>query len=356
MVYQKKDEFSITNFKPKEIGQYRKVVKFIEECQSGGKHPVLTRSFLSRDFEGLLRRNLLDAVLNLSMSKNQNKEETKPTPAEISQPSTSIGEEHFILKGWLAENNLSANPFKSHTAEDENEKDPARYYVPFRGFPLISNEIVQGNKNWLFFGKEGSGKTALKRFILSRCAPSRQNSKTLAISYETGDFLEALAQSTDVQEILHTAQQILDLAFKTTKIPLRKGVDIRNLSEPAMVFFKLGRLLGEIKGYDRTLYLLDLAPEISDDYIAKLIEVLAHLVSLPTDKIGFRLFLPKNLQNRFVRQGKYLGKCDLREICWDEKDLRELIKQRLIFYSINKANPSQSLAPLCESKGKNEIH
>jgi hypothetical protein len=53
-----------------------------------------------------------------------------------------------------------------------------------------------------------------------------------------------------------------------------------------------------------------------------------------------------------MRQGKYLGKCDVREIRWEEKDLRELIKQRMIYYSINKLSPDQALGTLYESKGR----
>ena len=352
MVYQKKDEFSIANLKPKEIGQYRKVVEFIENCQPNEKHPVLTRSFLSKDFEGLLRKNLLDTILNLSVLKEDNqkikKEEAKPSLAEINQAPDS--EEHPALLDWLAKNNLSTNPFKHQSAE--YEKDLVKYYVPFKGFPLISSEIIQSNKNWLFFGVEGSGKTALKQFVLSRCAPSRA-SKTLAIPYEMNDLLETLSQSSDVNEILlYVSQQVLNSALSITNIRSKDEFGIRNLKEPALVFLRLGKLLEETQGYERTLCLLDLVPEISEDSLSKMIEVLARLVAHPADKVGFRLFLPKSLQRRFMRQDKYLGKCALREIRWDDKDLKELIKQRMIFYSINKANPYRALALLCEPKGK----
>jgi len=354
MVYQKKDELSITNLKPKEIGQYRKMVEFIEECQSGGKHQVLTRSFLSKEFEGLLRKNLLDTILRLSISTKENRKRSKrkgkPSRA-TTRPAPDEIVEHSSMASWLAKNNLSANPFKYQSAE--NEKDLVKYYVPFKGFPLISNEIVQGGKNWLFFGKEGSGKTALKHFILSKCAPSRPNSKILAVSYETGDFLEALTSTTDIKEaLLQVARQIVEIICKAAKISPKKGARIRRLSEPTMIFLRLDKILYELKGYEQTLCLLDLAPDINHDYILTLTEVLANFVSLPSENIGFRLFLPKSLQTRFIRQNKYLGKCDLREIRWDEKDLKELIKQRLIFYSKNKTNPLQSLAPLCEPKGK----
>jgi len=131
MVYQKKDEFSITNLSPREIGQYRKVVEFMEDCGSTGKHPVLTRSFLSKDFEGLLRKNLLDTILKLNVSKKLNVRKKLNVPkssdskvtdkqetlvhAEISQESGK--EENPAMTDWLKKNNLRANPFKHYVAE-----------------------------------------------------------------------------------------------------------------------------------------------------------------------------------------------------------------------------------------------
>jgi DNA-binding winged helix-turn-helix (wHTH) protein len=53
-----------------------------------------------------------------------------------------------------------------------------------------------------------------------------------------------------------------------------------------------------------------------------------------------------------MRQGKYLGKCEVQEIHWEEKELKELIKQRMIHYSINKSSPNQALVPLFDPKGK----
>jgi hypothetical protein len=175
----------------------------------------------------------------------------------------------------------------------------------------------------------------------------------LAVSYENSDFLEALMQSQDVNDILLSAsQQIFQHALKITAIQAKYGSEIRHLQEPAAIFLKLGRLLEEELGYQRTLCLLDLTPEVSSNALSKLIEVLAQLMALPPEKVSFRLFLPKSLKVKFMRQGKYLGKCESQEIRWEDKDLKELIKQRMIYYSVNKLNPNQVLGPLCESRGK----
>ena len=351
MVYQKKDDFSTSNLSPKEIGQYRKVVEFIEDCGSMGKHPVLTRAFLSKEFEGLLRKNLLDTILKLSISKSSEAEagdklELAPHE-ELTQESSQ--EDNLAMTEWLSRNNLSANPFRHYVAE--NEDDLSKYYVPFKGFPLIT-EIVSSNKNWLFFGVEGSGKTALKQFISSRCAPVRP-SNTLAIPYETSDFLEAMTHSRDANDIkLFVSQQIFQHALKITDLQAKYGPQIRYLQEPATIFLKLGQLLEEEGGYQKALCLLDLAPEIGEESLTKMIDVLAQLVALPSERVSFRLFLLKSLQAKFMRQGKYLGRCDLREIQWDEKELKDLIKQRMIHYSSNKLSPIQALGPLYESKGR----
>jgi hypothetical protein len=352
MVYQKKDEFSIANLSPREIGQYKKVVEFMQDCWPTGKHPVLTRSFISKDFESLLRRDLMDTVLKLSTTKVSDQGQGKQQAvalhdAEIGQEPAR--EENPSMLEWLKKNNLSANPFKHYVAE--REEDLIKYYVPFKGLPFISNDIVSSNKNWLFFGVEGSGKTALKQFIASRCAPSRA-SMTLAVSYENSDFLDALTHTQNVDDILlTTCQQIFQSVLKATKSQAKYGFEIRYLQEPAAIFLRLGRLLEEL-GYKHTLCLLDLTPEVSESALSKLIEVLARLVALTPENVSFRLFLPKSLQVKFMRQGKYLGKCDLHEIRWEDKELKELIKQRMIYYSINKLNSNQALGLLCESRGK----
>ncbi len=352
MVYRKMDDFSFIRLSSKELEQYKRVLKFCEDCEPSGKHPALTRSFLSKDFEGLLRKDLLDTILKLNAlkigSSAISRSEEPSTHGELSQESDK--EESPAMTDWLNKNNLSANPFKHYVSE--NEKDLIKYYVPFKGFNLISNEITQSNKNWLFFGMEGSGKTALKQFITSRCAPAKV-SKILAIPYETRDFRQALAHSSDAKEIqLFVSQQIFNSALTVLDAQAKHSLDIGGLKEPATVLLKLENLLEELPEYERALCLLDLAPEVSEDAPAKLIEVLAQLVALPLDRVSFRLFLPKSLQSKFMRQGRYLGKSDLREIRWEEKELKELIKQRMIYYSINKLKQNQALGPLCESKGK----
>jgi len=351
MVYQKKDEFSITSLSAREIEQYRRVVKFMDDCGSTGKHHVITRSFLSKDFEGLLRRNLLDTILKLSASKSSDggvSDKPEIINRELSRESGK--EENPAMTEWLTRNNLSANPFKHYLAE--NEEELVKYYVPFKGFSLISNEIMSSNKNWLFFGVEGSGKTALKQFISSRCAPARRTS-TLAIPYETSDFLEALTHSHDVNDIqLFVSQQIFQHALKITDLQAKYGPEIKDLQESAAIFLRLGKLLEKEAGYQRALCLLDLDPEVGEEALSKMIDVLAQLMALPSDKVSFRLFLLKSLQSKLMRQGRSLGRCEFQEIHWEEKELKELIKRRMIYYSINQSNPNQALGLLYESKGR----
>lgn len=350
MVYQKKDDFSLQSLPPKEIDQFKKVAKFIENCQSSGGHPALTRQFLAKDFEGLFRKNLLDIILKLSFPRSRSNESSaanKISPPQISAGQAPDTDDHPGMRKWLMDKNLSANPFRHYSAEDE--KDLEKYYVPFKGYPLIASDILQGKKNWLFFGKEGSGKTALKKLILSRCAPSRETSETLALEYETADLREVLKKSDDPDEILlGMARQLKELASKAAG----RQLGGRDFSEPVSIFRDLGKSLHDKKKFDRTLFLLDIAQPGSVEYTQKHIGVLANLAALPADRVGFRLFLPNELQTAFLHQEEYLGKCDWREIKWEDKDLKELIRRRLNYYSINRANPCQALAVLCEPRGK----
>lgn len=350
MVYRKNDDFSSTSLSTKDLVQYRRVRKFFDELETPrGKRPALIYLFKGNEFEGVFRRHLFTTVLSL-LGKDENEEDGK-TEANAQKETLALEQpngDSSDLDKWLADNNFRDNPFKYNQAE--HEENLAKYFVPFKGFSLISNEILQGKKNWLFFGVEGSGKTALKQFVLSRCAPSR-TSKTLAISYETNDFLEAATQSTDADGVLlYVSQQIFNFALARMDGQVRYSLEVRKFTEPALIFQRLGKILKE-QGYEQALSLLDLAPGISDNNLSRLIVVFSRLVSLSSDRMGFRLFLPKSLQTRFLHQDKYLGKCELREIRWEDEDLKELIKRRLIYYSTSQVGPNKSLAPLCEPKG-----
>ncbi|MCK6567690.1 MAG: hypothetical protein DCC59_07665 [Chloroflexi bacterium] len=341
-VYQKRDDFSLTTLSIKEIQQYKRVVEFIENCQPAGKHPTLLRSFLSKDFEVIFRKNLLDSILKLVTTEI----------SEDENPSLISEDENPSLVNWLKARNLSSNPFKDYSAE--REKDLSKYYVPFQGFSLIANDVLREGKNWLFFSAEGGGKTALKQWILSRCAPNKLNSKTLALSFETSDLREALSQATTTKEVLlYIAQRTLRsaLTLVNASLPVDQW-DISSLSDPVSIFNKIGNYIHETKGYEYILCLLDIDPLFDYKPNSEVVKVLAELVSLPTDRFGFRLFLPNEYQTAFLRQEKYLGKCDWRKIKWEDKDLKELIRQRLNYYSINKVNPCQALAALCEPRGK----
>jgi DNA-binding winged helix-turn-helix (wHTH) protein len=357
MVYKKTNEFSITKLDRKGVKQYNNVLKFFEECEGGKKHPALVSSFKTDEFEEIIRKHLLGAIIDLVFEKKREGGHNKDNvfvskkPDQMDNGGDNV---EAALLDWLMQKNLSNNPFKQNAAEDEDEKDVAKYYVPSTELLLLSSEIIQSRKNWVFFGVEGSGKTALRKFISSNCAPSRSKSRTLAVTFETKDFLEILVQTTDFAEtILRISKKIFRSAMEASGNIEKYADEIDKIGygdkkNPILVFQDLAQELPE---YDRILFLLDIAPENSLSP-SRLVEIFSSLATIQLDKIGFRLFLNKSFKNKFTMQETYLGKCDLRDIKWEDKDLRELIKKRLEYYSIDKGTPNNALAPLCEPKGK----
>jgi len=353
MVYRKMDDFSITSLERKDVKQYNKLLDFFEECNPGGKHPTFFYTFKADEFETKLREHIVEAVLSFTVEKDNKGEEVGSSTSSPVEPSSSKGETHYdALTEWLRKSKLIDNPFSQHVAE--NEKDSAKYYVPSTGLSLLSSEIVQSKKNWIFFGMEGSGKTALRKFISSNCAPEKPTSKILAITYETKDLRGFLLESVNIEDALSKiSNKILRSALKFSgtldKYEEEMGrFKISDIKDPTLI---LQQLNGELLGFDYLACLLDVA-SISNQTTTKLVEFLALLATIETEKVGFRLFIPNNLKNRFKMQGNYLGKCDLRELKWEEKDLKALIAKRLGYYSVNKTNPVNELAPLCEPKGK----
>ena len=343
MVYRKKDEFSLLNANIKEVKQYEKVLKFFQECESEGKYPVLYHEFKANEFERDLRKHLIDVVFSLLKGQENGTEYTLPKN-KAAEPEVSLQEDQFVSE-WMERSNLLDNPFRYRLAEDE--VDLLRYYVRFKELKRTNaDNIIQDKNNWLIFGREGSGKTALRKFLKSKC---EGNPNILCIEYEKEKFTEALASSEDIDQIVLTVvRQLCDLALDAKDIHKRTNLGIYNAADPSLVLIRLKEELSRLN-IGRIIFLIDPISEsmlIQKD-TAKISTTLARLAAISLSGIGLRFFFPKSIQaNLYNKQHAYVGRCTPIEIKWDQEELLSLIRQRMIYYSKDKINANNSLGLL----------
>jgi len=342
MLYRKTDDSSMLEKNDKEIKQYGKLLKFFRECEPGGKYPTLIGDFKANSFEITLRIDLVDNILNLYKSfEEKNIPENKKN---LREKQDEAAEESQSAKAWFESNNLSDDPFHLRFAEDET--DLIKYYVRFKNLQLNIEYLLKDKNSWLVFGQEGSGKTALRKFLIARC---KNNPQACCIEYfNEENFVSALNDRQDPEKIaLSISIQICELALKDAGI---NPLGIRKAANPSSAFLFLQKKL-KAQGVEQILIFIDPFRKAVKD-AAKISSVLAQLANVLIDGIGLRFFLPKSIYMTLSnKQHLYVGRCNPMEIKWEATELSDLIRQRLIHYSKNKRNVISSMGALSEPKG-----
>jgi len=343
MLYRKTDDSSLIGKDDKEIKQYGKVLKFFRECEPGGKYPTLIYDFKANDFEITLRKHLLENVLNFYRNFGENNA-LENKKSSIQEKQDEVAEESQSAKAWFKSNNLSNDPFHLRFAEDE--ADLIKYYVRFKNLQLNIDYLLKDKNSWLIFGQEGSGKTALRKFLIAR----RQNDpQARCIEYsDEENFISTLTEGQDPEKIaLSISIQICEMALKNTNI---NPLGLRKVKNPSSAFLLLQNKL-KTQGVEQILIFVDPFRKAVKD-VAKVSSVLARLANVFIDGIGLRLFLPKNIYMTLSnKQHFYVGRCNPMEIKWETNELLDLIRQRLIYYSKDKRNVISSMGALGEPKG-----
>jgi len=327
MLYRKIDDSSLIGKDDKEIKQYGKVVRFFQECEPGEKYPTLIYNFKANDFETALRKHLLDNILALYEEKQDE----------------SIKDDQSV-KIWFENNNLSDNPFHLRFAEEEMEL--IKYYVRFKNLQLNIDYLLKDKVSWLVFGQEGSGKTALRKFLIAR---HQNDPQVRCIEYfNEENFISAVTEGQEPEKIaLSISIQICELALKNANI---NPLGINKAETPSSAFLFLQEKL-KTQGVEQILIFIDPFRKAVKDAV-KASSVLAQLANILIDGIGLRFFLPKNIYMTLSnKQHLYVGRCNPMEIKWETNELLDLIRQRLIYYSKDKRNVNSSMGALGEPKG-----
>ena len=343
MLYRRTDDFPLMAKGLKEIKQYGKIVKFFSECEPSGKHPTTYYGFKANEFESLLRRHLLDNILKAYKPAAEDAL-LKDKPDSLEHQEEAMQTDH-AAKTWLEQNNLSSNPFHDRFADDEDNL--ARYYVRFKNLQHNIEYLLKDRNNWIIFGREGSGKTALRKFLFTKC---QNDPQTICVEYSSEDFLSALAAEEDPGKIAASiATQICQTVLKVVNIAYDED-EFNNTVSLLSIFSHLKEKL-KSKDIGQILILVDPFKKAVEN-TSKVSSALAQLTDVSINGIGLRFFLPKNIYITLSnRLHAYIGRCTPMEIEWDFNELQELIRQRLIYYSKDKRNVNFSMGALGEPRG-----
>ncbi len=334
MLYRKTDDSSLPAKDTGHLRQFSKVRRFFEECKPGRKHSTIIYDFKASEFETILRKHLLDNILSLYTSSE--KTETSENQDE------SIADDQ-AAQFWFAQNNLLREPFHDRFAEDE--MDLIHYYVRFKNLQLNIEYLLNDKSSWLVFGHEGSGKTALRKFLIAR---RQNNPQVRCIEYsDEGHFFTGLEPDQDPEKIaLSISIRICEMALKSAGLD---PSDLGRVANPSSAFLFLQERL-KAQGVEQILVLIDPFSKAIKD-ATKVAAVLAQLANVSIAGIGLRFFLPKSIYMTLSnKQHSYIGRCNPMEIRWETNQLLELIKSRLIYYSKDKRNVNSSMGALGEPK------
>jgi DNA-binding winged helix-turn-helix (wHTH) protein len=362
MVY-RKDEPVPADMSKDELAQYTRVIEFFRECEPGGKHPVFVKKFVSEHFPELIQREITQVIGELQASNDEYRldSETKSTTTVLNMPSTGNLEiskrtsEDPETSAWLQSLGLKANPFQYQDAEDDS--DLAFYFSRFPDLQTVtSNDLLRDKKTWFFYGREGNGKTALRKFLFSKTQPNDARSDILGIEYDEKCFQQLLGQVDDVSNFqVDFIRSLYEKSFSGLEISSdNENIEWRNISDLQK---NLTRLLNTLQKHSiqRMLCLIDSGKESffwkgSNIAVAPL---LRSILAFPDFAgLNFRFFAPvvvKNELNDIFENAAY-NQYRLFEIKWDEPSLGNLIAKRMTAFSSDPSAPYRSIGQLCDDE------
>jgi DNA-binding winged helix-turn-helix (wHTH) protein len=292
------------------------------------------------------------------------------------------------LVQWLEKRGLRRNPFEYTNAEYELSSLPG-YFVDTGEF----DTLFSIKQPCLIFAKRGCGKTAQRQMLAAQCRPSSSASSILGIHYTyegfertftlAGNSVEKINIGHHVEALLHTGMSVLSeeinrdqevrLSLQSSDIlpdtaayflhfdldaSLFKDVDYKSKmypSTPADQLRGFARLLQKagfetgmifIDGVDESMMITS-DPEQSVLFLSQMLGTLP-LIECPG--LAFKFFLSHDLEPALLSQRWYRpDRFYISHITWDMDRIKEMLKQRLTFFSTRKPE-YVSLAEFCDSQ------
>jgi DNA-binding response OmpR family regulator len=300
---------------------------------------------------------------------------------------------------WLDRFGFVDDPFALQEADKEREFLP-HFFVDRPYLHDVLGNPTRPQATVLMAGR-GAGKTATREMVVYECSHANPRRRALAVRYD--DFSSLLAQVNGrvpsitaghhVQQILRAAtrslaQDVPALHFESldgesrqllmsfvdgfadplTKLrlaPLLKAKAIvipwDHLSPRELLetFARLVMRLGEtaLVRYQSLYILVDRVEETSLGAVGA-VQILKPLVAegplLEASGVAFKFFLPTEVGQRLQEEASLRpDRVGIHQITWDEQALRDMINQRLVYYSGGRV---RSLGDLCRSAGRgNEL-
>jgi DNA-binding winged helix-turn-helix (wHTH) protein len=351
MLYRKDEPIPATMSKA-ERQQFNRLNSFLNKFQSGGEYPTLVKFFKTDEFEGLLRRELAQATSELvEVHREEAKIEKPKYPVARQQESPSEYTPKDTMDIWLKNVKLKENPFRHQAAEYD-----AFLPLYFTRFPdldtITASDLTIERKPWVFFGKEGSGKTALRKFIAARGRPQNQDSDVVCIEYDQVKFEHLLDNAEDPSDF----QKVFVRSIFNTLSEYTGNV-IESFQPSTSLRGKLANLSVALRGHgiNWVLCLIDPGKEVFDwkgtqATTSSLVEQILSFSDV--GGYGFRCFLPISVKDELNSVLSHLpfNQYRVMEIKWDEKTLKKLLEKRMTQLSVDLTAPYRSLGELCDDE------
>lgn len=300
---------------------------------------------------------------------------------------------------WLDRFGFVDDPFALQEADKEREFLP-HFFVDR---PYLHD--VLGNPAWpqatVLMAGRGAGKTATREMVVYECSHANPRRRALAVRYD--DFSSLLAQVNGRASSItagHHVQQILRAAIRSM------ALDVPALHYESLDSESRQLLMSYADGFADPLSRLRLAPllkaeavPISWDHLSprESLETFARLITrlgqtsqvryqslyvlvdrveetplgapgavqllkplvadgplLEASGVAFKFFLPIEVGLRLHEEANLRSdRVGIHQITWDEQALRDMVNQRLVYYSGGRV---RSLGDLCRSAGRgNEL-
>lgn len=297
------------------------------------------------------------------------------------------------LSRWLDQRGLQKNPFDIWNAE--RDPDLPGYFVDVGRF----DELLRLTEPCVVFARRGCGKTAQRQMLAAQCRPLKPDSPRLAVIYAYAGFEQVLAaaghDATQIQAAHHVAailrQGLRALEGEVKRDPkmqialahsnvaarlaayldryaphlladsgIRMATSLDGLSTPELLqgFAELIRAAGLdlgvvlVDGLDEFL----LTATDSAQMVALLAPLLGTLPLIECPGLAFKFFLPQEIEPA-LRACRWFRPDRLRifRITWTESDLKNLIGQRLTYFSERGDRAYTRLGQLCQDELANRI-
>jgi len=254
-----------------------------------------------------------------------------------------------IPESWLTSVQLRENPFLHQHAEYD-ESLPA-YFTRFPNlYAVTTSDLTFERKPWFFFGNDGSGKTALRKFIAARGRPQRPDSDMVCIEYDQVEFEHLLNTTEDINEFqVSFVQSIFDAVSPYT------GNAIQTSQPPGNLRGNLAALSGALHdvGINWALCLID-PGRATFEWKGSQASTTSLITSLflafsEVGGYGFRYFLPASMKEELKPTFSRLPFNYIRamDIKWDERTLRDMLGKRMTQLSVDQTAPYRSVGELC---------